>query len=72
MSTVTPLPGSPRPEAMQALSQDVQRRALQQQMLTALRCADDAPCTQLGPHAAHHPTVQRIRAAVAAAEGVRS
>lgn len=72
MSTITPLPASPRPEAMQALSQDVHRRALHQQMLAALRAADDALCTQFGPHAAHHPTVQRIRAAVAAAEGVRS
>lgn len=72
MSAITTLPAVTRPEAMQALSQDIQQRALQQQMLAALRGAENALLTAYGPDGRQHPAVQRIRAAIAAAEGVLS
>lgn len=72
MSVITTLPTTSRLESLQALSQDVEQRALQQQILEALRGAENALLTAYGQDSRHHPAVRRIRAALAAAEGARS
>ena len=67
MTTVSTIPVQ-RPEALQALGQDIEARDIHQQVLASLKAMlamHDSGVVALG-------IVRRARAAVAAAEGVQS